>query len=104
MEAAWKAGHIVEPFREMHAESWAVAVPASADNTTIDAFLSVHCECLGSESPLRPRARAGLVSRAIFDEWKLAVAKRKNTQQRRKFYARGKQKLLPRRPKLRRKM
>lgn len=69
MDAAWKAGHNFEPLREMQlAESSAEAEPASAANTAIDAFLSVHCACLGV-SRFRPRALAGHdVSESILTE------------------------------------
>lgn len=53
----------------------AEAEPERTDNMAIDAFLSVHCLCLGCDPPLRPRALAGLVSQAILTNEKLAVAK-----------------------------
>lgn len=69
IDAAWKAGHIVEPLREMQlAESSAEAEPTRAASTAIDAFRSVHCVCLGV-SRFRPRALVGPdVSDAISTE------------------------------------
>lgn len=69
IEAAWKAGHSVEPLREMQlAEPSAEAEPARAASTAIDAFLSVHCVCLGV-SRFRPRALVGPdVSEVILTE------------------------------------
>lgn len=58
IEAAWKAGHIVEPLREMQLVESAEAKPTRAASTAIDAFLSVHCVCLGV-SRFRPRALVG---------------------------------------------
>lgn len=56
-------------------QSCAEAEPENTDSMAIDAFLSVHCLCLGCDPPLWPRALAGRVSQAILTNEKLAVAK-----------------------------